>query len=355
MLSGTEPFSKRFNLLKLKVDRPKWNALKLTRTVFFLLLMVAVSAVAADVPFEPYGGLPTIEDIALSPDGSYLALVKSVKEERILYILSLKNGEVKGACRIGDSKLRGIGWADAEHVLMVVSNTSSPPRGFIGPKSEFAVLLVYDISAETIHNPLNTDISSKDITLNTIIGGAAVRYIDGETIVFVTGIYVQNHRTAPALFKLNLTNGRADFASYGNDKSNGWLLDENGEIMALQTYDNHFKRWTISVRKDRDMTVAASGEAEIEYPTIAGISPAGDAIWIKNTGDGDPTWSPIPFDSGVMGAPLKETQGFRELVVDPYSNQVMGGAPLDVDADIVFFDPKRQAAWETIRNKFPGE
>ncbi len=323
---------------------------------FCLMLLASVSATAADVPFEPYGGLPAIEDIALSPDGTYLALVKSVKEERVLYVLSLANGEVKGACRIGDSKLRGIGWADAEHVLMVVSNTASPPRGFVGPKSEFAVLLVYDINAETIHNPLNVDISSKEITLNTIVGGgAAVRYIDGETVVFVTGIYVQNRRTAPALFKLNLTTGRADFASHGNDKSNGWLLDGNGEIMATQTYDNHLKRWTISVRKDGDMTVAASGEAEIEYPVVSGISPAGDAVWVKNVGDGDPTWSPIPFKTGKIGEPLEETQGFRELVVDPYSNQVMGGAPLDVDADIVFFDPQRQAAWETIKNNFPGE
>lgn len=48
--------------------------------VFFTILIVAASTAAADIPFEPYGRLPAIEDIAISPGGDSLALVKSVNE-----------------------------------------------------------------------------------------------------------------------------------------------------------------------------------------------------------------------------------------------------------------------------------
>lgn len=237
-------------------------------TVLFLMLIVTIPAAAADVPFEAYGRLPAIEDVAISPDGTSLALVKSVNGERILYILSLTGEDIKGACKIGDTKLRGIGWADDNHVLMVVSTTSAPPRGFSGPKSEFAMLLAYDISAEKIYNPLNVNISSKDITWNTIIGNVSVRQINGETIVFVMGIYVQGNRTQPALYKLNLTTDDADFARHGNDKSRGWLVDENGEIVASQTYDTRIKRWAISVRKDGDMVEVANMKMRVKSLTV---------------------------------------------------------------------------------------
>ena len=322
--------------------------------VFFLMLIFAVSTAAADVPFEPYGRLPAIEDIAISPDGTYLALVKSVNEQRVLYVLSLKGAEIKGACRVGDTKLRGITWADEKNVLLMVSTTSGPPLGFMGNKAEFAMLLSYDISAKKIYNVLNIDNSFSELILNNIIGLPSVRRINGETVLFVMGLYVQD-RTMPALFKVNLTTQHLETVAHGNKLSRGWLVDENGEIMASQTYDDKRQQWTIAVRKDGQMITAASGKEEIEYPTISGISPVGDAIWVKSIGDDDPTWSPISFKSGVMGDPLQETQGFRGLAVDPYSDRIIGGFPLSSDTDIVFFDPQRQAAWETVKNKFPGE
>src|SRR4030043_77090 len=159
-------------------------------TAFFLMLIVAVSTDAADVPFEPYGRLPAIEDIAISPDGTYLALVKSVNEQRVLYVLSLKGAEIKGACRVGDAKLRGIMWADEKHVLLVVSTTSGPPLGFIGNKAEFSVLLSYDISTEKIYNVLNIDNSFSEEILNNIIGLPPVRPINGGTVFFVRGLYL---------------------------------------------------------------------------------------------------------------------------------------------------------------------
>lgn len=321
---------------------------------FFLMLTVSVYTAAADVPFEAYGRLPSLSNVAISPSGSYIALVKIVNGDRMLYVLSLTGSAPKGACKVAEGKLRGITWADDDHVLMVISTTSGPPMEFTGSKSEWAMLICYDINENKVYNLLTVDKSFHEFALNNIIGTPSIRRINGETIVFVEGVYVQHH-TMPALFKMNLTTGRLKIVEHGNDKSRGWLVDENGEIMASQIYDTHTKRWDIYVRKDGNMTEAASGEAEIEYPTISGFSPAGDAIWVESAGDGDPTWSPISFNSGVMGVPSLETRGFGGLAVDPYTDRIIGGFPLNDDTGIVFFDPARQKVWETVKKNFSGE
>ncbi len=321
---------------------------------FFLMLIVTVSTAAADVPFDAYGRLPSLSNVAISPSGSYIALVKTVNEDRMLYVLSLTGSAPKGACKVAEGKLRGIIWADDDHVLMVISTTSGPPMGFTGSKSEYSMLICYDINENKVYNVLTVDKSFHEFVLNSIIGAPSIRRINGETIVFVMGVYVQSH-TVPALFKMNLTTGRLKIIEHGTDKSRGWLVDENGEIMGSQTYDTHTKRWIIYIRKDGDMTAAASGEAEIEYPTISGFSPEGDAIWVESAGDSDPTWSPISFKSGIMGVPSLETRGFGGLEVDPYTDRIIGGFPLTGNTGFVFLDPARQKVWEKVKGKLPGE
>ncbi|MBN1905788.1 MAG: S9 family peptidase [Deltaproteobacteria bacterium] len=325
--------------------------------LFLLILIVTVSTVAEDVPIESYGRLPALENVAISPSGSYIALVKTVNEERILYLLSLKGDEPKIACRIGKAKLRDIVWADDEHILMEVSTTSGPPLEFTGSKGEWYMLLAYDVRKENIYNLLTFDKSFKEFILNNIIGTPSIRHINGETIVFVEGLYVKSH-TLPALFKANLTTGHLEIVSHGTIHSNGWLVDEKGEIMGSQTYNSRTKQWNIYIRKDGELTSVATGEAEIEYPGISGFSPTGDEIWVRKIGgdgDGDPVWNPIPFESGIMGEQLQEMQGFRGRVLDPYSDRIIGGVPFANDADIVFFDQQRQKIWESIKMKFPGE
>lgn len=334
----------------LDTGLPKiWNWI-----LFLFFLTVIVPASASDIPFEPYGRLPSLENVAISPNGSYMALVKDVNEERVMYVMSLPEAEFKGACKIGKSKLRDIMWADDGHVLIVVSTTSGPPRGFSGRKAEYAMLLVYDISQNTIYNPFNKEKSINEMVLNNIIGDPSIRRIDGETVVFVEGVHIQT-RSLPALFKVNLSTDRLEIAAHGTINSIGWLVDENGDIMSSQTYDSRNQRWTIYVRKDGDMISAASGKAAIEYPTIYGFSPSGDAVWVETAGDNDPTWSPIYFRTCVLGDPLKETQGFRGLAVDPYSDRVIGGYPFSSRDGVIFFDPLRQKAWEAVKNIFPGE
>lgn len=44
-----------------------------------------IGAAVAAVPLEVFGRLPSIEDVAISPDGTRLAFTRTTTEERVVY------------------------------------------------------------------------------------------------------------------------------------------------------------------------------------------------------------------------------------------------------------------------------
>jgi hypothetical protein len=133
---------------------------RLTMIGSLLLLLIASTAMADGVPLEVYGQLPSVENVALSPDGTRVAYVKSKEGERIVYILSLTELKTVGALKVGRVKLRDIVWADNDHVLFTTSLTTLP-AGLIGEKSELFMLSCYEISTEQSYNPIKD--SSEEI------------------------------------------------------------------------------------------------------------------------------------------------------------------------------------------------
>lgn len=320
--------------------------------VSFSLLSIAIYTAAADVPIEVYGQLPLLENVALSPDGMRIAFVNNEAGERNVYIFSLTDMKSLSGLKVGRVKLRDVIWADNDHILFVTSVTSIP-TGFIGAVNEFFMLVSYDINTGKMYDPFQAN-RDDTTTLNTIIGWPMLRRVNGQTIVYVEGMYVKG-RTLPALFKLNLTTGITRTVERGSHKSRGWLVDENGIIVASRTYDENEHQWGLQIRKDGDLVKIASGESEIEYPTIEGFSPSGDEVWVSTVENDDPSWKSISLKSGIIGESLKEVKGYRSLMTDPYTDRIVGGYPISGDSGLVFFDKHRQVVWEELKNYFPGE
>ena len=86
-------------------------------------LLAAAPCAHAAASLEVYGRLPRLEHIALSPDGTRVAFVRTAGEERVLVIMTLSTGQVVARLRAGDEKLRGIEWADDAHVMIKTSVT----------------------------------------------------------------------------------------------------------------------------------------------------------------------------------------------------------------------------------------
>jgi Tol biopolymer transport system component len=84
--------------------------------------MILVSAREVDAaPLEAYAKLPQYENVAISPDGSKVAFVTTIGNERevIVQPLADKNGLIR--LRAGPQKLRDLKWAGNEQLLVTVS------------------------------------------------------------------------------------------------------------------------------------------------------------------------------------------------------------------------------------------
>ncbi len=109
------------------------------RVVVATLIALAGSFITrpgAAAPLEVYGRLPTLENIALSPDGTLIALVQTTKaNERVLIVHSLVEHKRVTGLAIGAAKLRSIEWAD-NNSLMIFSSVTGMPWGLAGPPHE---------------------------------------------------------------------------------------------------------------------------------------------------------------------------------------------------------------------------
>src|SRR5262249_49239692 len=150
---------------------------------------------------------------------------------RLLAIMELPT-KVLGAARLGALKVRGVRWADNDH-LLIVHSTTGMPWGLMGADTEWYQLVVYELSSHklrTYPEPLE-----HIQTINSIGGEPMVRRVGNDTVLFITGIYVQD-QTNLALFKVNLTTHVQNVVRLGSDATQGWLVDAQGDLVAEENY-----------------------------------------------------------------------------------------------------------------------
>lgn len=167
------------------------------RRLGMVIALVAVAACAAPPQPSPrtptlepglavFGRLPSVEQVALSPNGRRIVVTKTDGgEQRVVAVVSLENGAVVASARAGDVKLRGVDWIDDGHVLLTTSVTTLP-YGLVGPRGEWAMLQVLDVAKREVRPLLQ---ATQNRTMNVVLGRPMVRRIDGRSVIFVVGVY----------------------------------------------------------------------------------------------------------------------------------------------------------------------
>ena len=316
-------------------------------------LMGSRLPVAADtVPLEVFGRLPSLEDVAISPDGTKLAFVRTSGESRKLVVIPLNKTEVLGAVRIGETKLRDVNWVDDENILVTISSTSAPPFGFTGATREWSQLVNFNISKLKL-NPLSFEADHVE-TFNVVTGNSAMRDVSGHPTLFTRGICVRE-ATVPCLFSVSYPDRRVKVVDEGREPYTEWLVDEAGAIAAQFSYQDDKKLWEIKTRKNGHWTTVASGTAAIDTPDMLGFSADGRAIIVEFTVNGDPKWRPLNLSDNSWGAPLASGASFSRTIEDRKTGRIVGGVEDVGSSEYVFFDNEQQAHWNAVLRAFPGE
>jgi dipeptidyl aminopeptidase/acylaminoacyl peptidase len=328
-------------------------------TLLVMALICAAGGVAtraaAAVSLEVYGRLPSIEDVALSPDGSRIAYVRTTRNTRVIAVVSLLDKKLIVALNVGDQKLRSVEWADDAR-LMVETSSTGPQWGVSGIDSEWHLLQVVDVithKSTLVPNP-GLRLRGDFRTMNVVTGRAMVRHLGGHTVLFVPGLYL-DRRALPALFRVDLDSGKEKIISRGTAATKSWLVDDRGDVVAEQDYDEKLQRWALKILRDGRLQDAASGYEAIDFPRILGFGPSPDTLLVQTVEAEESVWRLLSLKDGELGAPMAEHKVLDAPVEDHRTHRVIGGLHVGNDARYVFFDPHVQEQWDAVMHTFEGE
>lgn len=314
--------------------------------------------VAKAAPLEAYGRLPAIESVQISPDGAAIALIASVNDERHIIVRSL-TGQVLASTTIGFRKVRDIQWADADHLLIMVSTTTAI-EGVTYVRENWQAISLNVRSGKAQQLPAK----AMDTVLN-VIAGRLQPGVDGKEPVLYTPLLVADtgvqHKSEHLdLYKIDLDTGIARRVQMGDNSTRDYLARANGEVLAKASYNERensdLATWTLALRKGGGWKTVFQTSNAVESPDLWGVTPDGQSVIIDTWDETEKIWRPTPvsLSEGKLGdfvGPPRELGGLvgPDGVVLAFTH--WNGAIYDYD----FLDPRMKAIWPAYRNAFKGQ
>lgn len=322
--------------------------------MFKLRLGLAVAAalwahVAFAAPLELYGKLPTIEALAISPDGARLALIWTDGRERRIAIKDLSDGKFNHVLGAGDAKVRALQWAGPNH-LIVVSSRTAMITDVIAPRREYLMAFDYNLTARKLH-PLLRD---ADYSLNTIYDEPEVREIGGKPVVFLQGVHFKNSRGVLSVFRVDLDNDSSKLVEEGDVGTRHWVIGVDGKAVAQSLYDVRTGRWVLKQKGSTGWRETGEQQALSEPPALVGLGRDGRSSLVESLRDGSSIVREVSPD-GQWSEPLAiEDDG--TAIYDPVRHNLIGYSGLIGEDDrYSFFDPRDQQVWQAVRKSYANE
>lgn len=312
-------------------------------------------------PLEAYGRLPTLSNVALSPDGTMLAHVIGDETKRVLVIQAIGSQQPTTMLNVGDLKLRDLQWADDGH-LLIATSTTMLPVGFIGRRHDFWTTRVFDIKSnsqhrlfERMYSSARQAITQEIAAMDVIAGIPQSRTIDGRAIVFVRGIYFpggeSRNQSRPGLFRVDLDTGNGRVVSSPGAHDEDWAVDKAGNVVAEADYYESEQRWKLKVTDIGKKAIDVS--APFEGPEIEGLSEDGTGVLVRTRQNaGTPVYDRISLTDGSSGPWQYSDLQLDDLKLDTRTGRVIGGSRFTDKSDYVFFAPRADTVWRSIKVAF---
>ncbi|NQE60840.1 S9 family peptidase [Caulobacter sp. RHG1] len=313
---------------------------------------------AKAAPLEAYGRLPAIESVQISPDGSAIALIAAVNDERHVIVRSLA-GQVLASASIGFRKVRAVQWAGPGHIVIEASSTTAIDNTTYAGEHWQAVSLNV-ATGEYKQLPAK----ALDSFLN-ILQGRVQPGVDGKEAVIYTPLYVtvagnMQHRGGHLdLFRIDLTSGVARRLQMGDSETYDYLARSDGEVLAKASYrerrNNNDALWTLSVRKGSSWLTAYQTSSAVEAPSLWGQSVDSQSVIIDTWDAKEQLWRPtsVSLADGKLGAfigPAREQQG-----VIGADGVVLGFRYRQQFHEYDFMEPRLRAIWPAFRGAFKNQ
>ena len=311
---------------------------RLVAVIAALLTAMFVVSGAGAQKADPaiYGALPDVTEAQISPDGKTVALLQNIGASSAVLFYDLNN---KGAqpigVGVGKANARSIEWADNDHLLVLVSQSSRKAtsggietieffRWLSVSKSDQKANLLFGNEAGFFIPSAGSFISDLPNEPGKVLfarisrsghfsGGARTGRLNRDTVL------------AYSLFTANLKNGKTKLLKAGEDNTVDWVVSETGDPVARIDYNANQSRreiYTIPEGTSRFKLLTSIEEPRGAGSTISfyGMSDKPNIVLATTYAGGDKR-SLVEFDltTGGIGETLfrNSTYDISSVVYDP--------------------------------------
>ncbi len=320
-----------------------------------MVLLSAFSAQgAAPPPLASFGELPSVSDIALSPDGSAFAAMVGSGAARELQLRSLPDLKVLMRSKSGDLKVRSLDWAGPDHLLLTHSTTARA-TDLSGGKEEWSLLSDYNLKTDKWTKLLQS-VPEID-AMNVVIGDPVWLTQSAKPEIAVMGLSVPHNVTTPTLFRINLQNGLTKLLDVGTESTQHWVIGPDGWGVARADYRQGSGDWILFVRTPGSMLWKRSRAitASLDRPQLKGFGHNNDTVLVSVL-EGD-SWQTheVKLSDGSWSEPLEDLDS-DAVVRDRSTHVLIGSVTSDMEGNnYKFLADSDQKLWTGLKRAFPGE
>ena len=192
-----------------------------------------------------------------------------------------------------------------------------------------------------------------------IDGLPKVRTVNGHPTAFAPGVAFVDSRGVQALLSSDLVDGTERVVEHAlqSDQDREWMLDDQGVPVVQTTYDQGTHSWTLRVKRNGTWADVYSVKALNETPEVRGLDANGTSLLLETVKDGGALQTQVvSLADGKLGEPASRYDAYQSaLIKDPASGRVIGGMKIGMEPVYEFFDPKDQAAWDSVTKVFANE
>lgn len=328
------------------------------RSVLAVLAIVGVAAAPVHgAPLSVYGALPGIEHVTISPTGDRIALVGVVNDARSLVVLDRGNAPLM-LSQLGDFKVRGLHFADDNHVLVTLSDTQKLGADFTTELLETYQVVVVDVATKKTLFVFK----NKESSFGGVFGSYGTARVDDRLTGFFSTISLKRSRMTtdqnfedgfPDLFRVDLLTGGITLLDNATSEPHEWLVDARGRVVVSLATNIDTGNWRLQNLIDRrDLAKGVDRQGRVGLVSLGQTSDT--VVLSTSAGEASERWSEIDLKTGAS-TELLPNLAVTRVITDP-ATRLMIGYEVDSDnPDTRFFDKALAARMRGTVKAFPGQ
>jgi dipeptidyl aminopeptidase/acylaminoacyl peptidase len=329
--------------------------------VFLLAMAVFSAAVHAAPPLPPqaYSHLPEAEDLALSPDGKYIAYLLNKEEGSMLVTLDLDKRETHGITASDNEKFKfnWLRWVSPEKLIFSMYFPHYRGLGIDTIETRLLAVGPTDNDPKVLFKPARKSMTS--YKHYSQIQDDVISMLPHEPDKILMGFDTDNP-TLPSVYSVDVNTGGKSIVRRSKPPIRDWIADRQGRVRAGVGYDEGEgvrSIWVLDLETDEWNKLW-----EYKYFSQPDITPLGfsvdpNILYIRADHNGRQavftidTREQSPQMTLVVADPDYDIEG--GLIYSPKTNDAVGVSHGEADNSVIYWDEVYQGYQRAIDRVLP--